>query len=152
MPVTNLGDPDARRMVLGLGITMVFFPSMEMAFGVLLRSTAGGITGVLGLPWLPQIFGTFLPMWWREHVFSLLPSDGRQHDDRPHRTITGIFGPGSRSCHRQRLVRRRRRRRVLGVHQARRIARTAQNEKPGLVAGLCASRDRRLSLMTPQLV
>ncbi|MEO9255513.1 MAG: hypothetical protein ABI305_08240, partial [Tepidiformaceae bacterium] len=76
MPVTNLGDPDAQRMVLGLGVAMLFFPSLGMAFGVLLRGTAGGITTVLGLIWLPQIFGTFLPMWWREHIFSLLPGNG----------------------------------------------------------------------------
>jgi len=49
---------------------------MGMAFGMLLRSTAGGITTALGLLWLPQIFGEFVPTWFQEHILSLLPSNG----------------------------------------------------------------------------
>lgn len=76
MPTASLSDPDAMRMVLGLGLVMPAFPAMGMAFGFLLRSTAGGITTVLGLLWLPQIFGEFVPMWFRENILSLLPSNG----------------------------------------------------------------------------
>jgi len=76
MPSTTLSDPDAARMVLGLGVATAFFPVLGFAFGILLRSTAGGITTVLGLLWLPQIFGEFVPMWWRENVLSFLPSNG----------------------------------------------------------------------------
>ena len=75
MPATDLGNADARRMVFGLGVVMPFFPVIGLAFGVLLRSTAGGITTVLGLLWLPQIFGAVVPIWWREHILSLLPSN-----------------------------------------------------------------------------
>lgn len=60
-------------MVLGLGAVMPFFPLAGLAMGVTLRSSAGGITAVLGLLWLPQIVGEFLPLWWRENVVSLLP-------------------------------------------------------------------------------
>lgn len=73
MPTASLADADARRMVLGLGATMPAFPVIGVALGVLLRSTAGAITVVLGLLWLPQIVGAFLPRWWQEHVISLLP-------------------------------------------------------------------------------
>ena len=73
MPVADLGDADAQRMVLGLGATMPIFPIIGLALGVLLRSTAGAITAVLGLLWLPQIVGEFLSRWWQEHVISLLP-------------------------------------------------------------------------------
>ncbi len=76
MPTASLTDPDAMRMVLGLGAVMPFFPLIGFAFGVLLRSTAGGITTVLGLLWLPQIFGELVPMWWRENVLCYLPSNG----------------------------------------------------------------------------
>lgn len=76
MPTASLSDPDAMRMVLGLGIVMPFFPIVGFAFGILFRSTAGGITTGLGLLWLPQIFGEFVPMWWREHILNLLPSNG----------------------------------------------------------------------------
>lgn len=76
MPTTNLGDADARRMVLGLGTVMPFFPIIGLALGALLRSTAGAITAVLGFIWLPVIFGATLPLWWQEHVLSLLPGAG----------------------------------------------------------------------------
>ena len=72
-PTTDLGNADVQRMVLGLGATMPFFPIIGLALGVLLRSTAGAITAILGFIWLPVIFGEFLPRWWQEHVMSLLP-------------------------------------------------------------------------------
>lgn len=73
MPMANLGDADARRMVLGLGAVMPFFPIVGIALGVLFRSTAGAISAVLGFIWLPVIFGEFMPRWWQENVLSLLP-------------------------------------------------------------------------------
>jgi hypothetical protein len=73
MEITTFGDADARRLVIGLGAAMPFFPLIGLALGVLLRSTAGAITTVLGLLWLPLIVGEVLPMWWRENVISLLP-------------------------------------------------------------------------------
>jgi ABC-2 type transport system permease protein len=60
-------------MVLGLGAVMPFFPLVGFALAVIFRSTAGAITAVLGFLWLPVIFGELLPLWWQEHVLSLLP-------------------------------------------------------------------------------
>ena len=74
LPVMNLGDADARRTVLGMGAVMPFFPVIGLALGFLFRSAAGAITTVLGILWLPVIFGEVLPMWFRENVISLLPS------------------------------------------------------------------------------
>lgn len=76
MPVADFGDADARRMVLGLGATMAFFPVIGLAFGVIFRSTAGAITTVLGFQWLPVVFGELLPLWWKEHIISFLPGNG----------------------------------------------------------------------------
>jgi ABC-2 type transport system permease protein len=76
LPVTDLGDPDARRTVLGLGALMPVFPLIGLALGVLLRSTTGAITSVLALLWLPVFLVEFFPMWWRTNVFSLLPGAG----------------------------------------------------------------------------
>lgn len=73
LPNANLANADARWVVFGLGATMAFFPILGLAFGVLLRSTAGGITTVLGILWLPQIFSAVAPMWAREHIISLMP-------------------------------------------------------------------------------
>jgi ABC-2 type transport system permease protein len=75
-PVASFGDADARRMVLGLGAVMPFFPLIGLALGALLLSTAGAITAVLGFLWLPVIFGAALPLWGRQHVMNLLPGNG----------------------------------------------------------------------------
>ena len=72
-PAMDLGDAEARRTVIGMGAVMPFFPILGFAIGILLRSTAGAITTVLALLWLPEIFGAALPMWWRENIISLLP-------------------------------------------------------------------------------
>ena len=76
MPTATLADSDAQRMVFGLGLATAYFPLIGVALGFLLRSTAGAITSVLGLLWLPQIFGAVVPMWWRENILNLLPSNG----------------------------------------------------------------------------
>lgn len=73
MPTVGLGDSDALRALIGLSLSAPLFPVIGAAFGFMLRSTAGAITAVLGLIWLPEIFGAFLPRWWQENVISLLP-------------------------------------------------------------------------------
>jgi ABC-2 type transport system permease protein len=73
LSVSGLGDSDVRLLVLGLGAVMPYFPIVGLCLGVLFRSTAAAISTVLGLLWLPLIFGEVLPMWWRENVISLLP-------------------------------------------------------------------------------
>lgn len=73
LPVISVGDADALRAMVGVGAVMPLFPILGFAFGILLRSAAGAITTVLGLIWLPEIFGGVLPVWWREHIISLLP-------------------------------------------------------------------------------
>lgn len=76
LPVTDLGDPDARRTVFGTAALMPVFPIIGLACGVLLRSTTGAITSVLALLWLPAFLVEFFPIWWRTNVFSLLPGSG----------------------------------------------------------------------------
>ncbi len=73
LPVAGIGDADEMRLVLGLGAVMPFFPVVGLALGVLLRSTAGAITTVLGLLWLPVILGEMVPLWWQQNVISYLP-------------------------------------------------------------------------------
>lgn len=76
MPTASLSDPDAARMVLGLGVTMPFFPVLGFAFGVLFRSTAGGITTALGLLWLPQAFAQLVSDGFQKNVLIFLPNNG----------------------------------------------------------------------------
>jgi ABC-2 type transport system permease protein len=72
-PVVGIGDPGIARLILGMSLTMPFFPVVGLALGFLMRSAAGAITAVLGLIWLPVIFGEVLPTWWRENIVSVLP-------------------------------------------------------------------------------
>jgi len=73
MPTTTLSNPDASRTLIGLSLSAWVFPLFGMVLGFLLRSTAGAITAIMAILWLPEFFGPLLPLWWRENVLSLLP-------------------------------------------------------------------------------
>lgn len=73
MPTTGLGDSTAMQALVGMSLASPLFPVFGTALAVLLRSTAGAITAILGLIWLPEVFGGLLPTWWQENVMSLLP-------------------------------------------------------------------------------
>jgi ABC-2 type transport system permease protein len=73
LPAAGLFDDGVPRAILGTALLSPLFPIIGAAFGFILRSTAGGITAVLALIWVPEIVGAFMPRWWRENVFSLLP-------------------------------------------------------------------------------
>jgi ABC-2 type transport system permease protein len=74
MPTASLTNPDTVRVLAAMSVLAAVFPLMGVAAGVLLRSTAGAITTVLALSFVPEILGGLLPPWWQEHVMSLLPS------------------------------------------------------------------------------
>lgn len=69
----SLGESDALRAVLGVGIGSPVFPLIGAALAVLLRNTAGAITTVMALIFAPSIFGPLLPSWWQENVLRFLP-------------------------------------------------------------------------------
>ena len=73
LPTTSLEDPDALRLVIGLGAATPLFPVIGLTLGFMLRSTAAAITATLGLLWLPLVFNDMLPTWAQENVLSLLP-------------------------------------------------------------------------------
>lgn len=73
LPTTSLEDPDALRLVIGLGAATPLFPVIGLALGFILRSTAGAITAALALLWLPLVFNDMLPAWAQENILTLLP-------------------------------------------------------------------------------
>jgi ABC-2 type transport system permease protein len=73
VPTAGLFDSDSVRSVFAGGAINVLLPLMGAALGVMLRSTAGAITTVLGLIFVPGIFGALLPDWWQENVLVALP-------------------------------------------------------------------------------
>jgi len=92
MPTTTLGNPDALRTVLGVGLTSPFFPLLGLALGFILRSTAGAITAVLAIVWLPEMFGALLPLWWQENVLSRLPGAALDSATIGHIVDSPIYG------------------------------------------------------------
>ncbi len=73
--MAGLGDPDVQRLVIGLGVATPLFPIFGVALGVILRSTAGAITAVMGMLWLPQVFVELLPAG-PQKLLSLTPQSG----------------------------------------------------------------------------
>jgi ABC-2 type transport system permease protein len=74
LPTAALDDPDALRVVAGLSVLAPLFPIIGVAIAFLLRSTAGAITAVLGIVFLPDILAPLLPAWWQENVIAWLPA------------------------------------------------------------------------------
>jgi ABC-2 type transport system permease protein len=73
VPTVGLGDGDALRTVLSVGLTTPVFPILGVAMAFLFRSTAIAITAVLGLIFAPSFFGGLLPRRWQEDVLAYLP-------------------------------------------------------------------------------
>ncbi len=73
-----LGDPGVLRAVLGTGVTLALVAALGVAFGALLRSTAGAISSLLGvLLLLPGLAALLLPSSWQNDVIKVLPSAAR---------------------------------------------------------------------------
>lgn len=73
--MAGLGDTDVQRLVLGLGVATPLFPIFGLSLGIMLRSSAGAITAVMGMLWLPQIFGELLPAG-PQKLLRLAPQSG----------------------------------------------------------------------------
>ncbi len=74
IPTASIGDSDATRAVLGVWLAMPVFPLLGAAAAVVLRSTASTITAILGLIFIPAIFGGLLPDVLQENVLRYLPN------------------------------------------------------------------------------
>ena len=89
----GFADDGVPRMLLGVGLLMPVFPLLGVAIGFLLRSTAGAITAVLVLLWVPEIFGPLLPTWWQENCVSLLPGPAMDSVAIGHVVDSATFTP-----------------------------------------------------------
>ena len=73
VPTASLTDGDALRTVLGDGVLTPVLPVVAVALGFATRSTAGAITSVLAIVFMPWILGGVLPAWWQDNVLTYLP-------------------------------------------------------------------------------
>lgn len=73
--VAGLGDTDVQRWCSAWASLHHWFPIFGVALGIMLRSTAGAITAVMGMVWLPQVFGELLPAG-PQKLLRLAPQSG----------------------------------------------------------------------------
>jgi len=76
LPGLTTADLDAGDEVRSLGTAIGLapvFPLIGLALALLTRSTAGGVTSVLGLLFAPEIAAGLLPSWYADHVLIYLP-------------------------------------------------------------------------------
>jgi ABC-type transport system involved in multi-copper enzyme maturation permease subunit len=72
---TTISSPGAVRAVIGTGLYLTVVGILSVAFGFIIRSTAGGISAVIGLLLvLPGIMNV-LPQTWQNHISPYLPSN-----------------------------------------------------------------------------
>jgi ABC-2 type transport system permease protein len=75
---TSLSAPGASRVVIATGVYLTLVAMLGVAFGALVRNTAGGIAALFGvLLVLPVIFGV-LPATWQDNVNKYLPGNAGQ--------------------------------------------------------------------------
>jgi len=96
VPTADLGTGDALRTVLGDGVLMPVLPVIAVALGFATRSTAGAVTSVLAVIFLPWILGGVLPAWWRENVLDYVPGAASEAITSGHlqSATDGLLAPG----------------------------------------------------------
>lgn len=74
----HLGDTGVLRSVLGAGLYMALLGLFSLAFGAILRHTAGAITAVLGLILIVSNLTALLPDSWGHHINAYMPTNAGQ--------------------------------------------------------------------------
>ncbi|MDQ1655152.1 MAG: type transport system permease protein [Cryptosporangiaceae bacterium] len=71
----QLSDPGVTRSVVGAGLYIAMLGLFSMAFGAIIRHTAGAITAVLGLILVISTLTRLLPDSWGAHVHAWMPTN-----------------------------------------------------------------------------
>jgi ABC-2 type transport system permease protein len=71
----HLNDPGVLRSVVGAGLYMAMLSLFSLAFGAILRHTAGAITAVLGLVLIVSNLTGLLPDSWGHHINAYMPTN-----------------------------------------------------------------------------
>jgi ABC-type transport system involved in multi-copper enzyme maturation permease subunit len=74
----HLNDPGVLRAVIGAGLYMAMLSLFSLAFGAILRHTAGAITAVLGLVLIVSNLTGLLPDSWGHHINAYMPTNAGQ--------------------------------------------------------------------------
>src|SRR5947209_5619927 len=89
----NLGDPGVTRSVIGAGLYLAVLGLFSLAFGAILRHTAGAITAVLGLVLIVSNLTGLLPDSWGHHINAWMPTNAGQLIMQPHQAPDDLLSP-----------------------------------------------------------
>jgi ABC-type transport system involved in multi-copper enzyme maturation permease subunit len=74
----SLSDPGVTRSVIGAGLYIAVLGLFSLAFGAIIRHTAGAITAVLGLILIVSNLTGLLPDSWGHHINAWMPTNAGQ--------------------------------------------------------------------------
>lgn len=89
----NLGDPGVTRAVVGAGLYVGVLGLFSLAFGAILRHTAGAITTVLGLILIVSNLTGLLPDSWGHHINAYMPTNAGQLILQAQQTPDDLLSP-----------------------------------------------------------
>lgn len=89
----NLGDAGVARSVLGAGLYLAVLGLFSLAFGAILRHTAGAITAVLGLILIVSNLTGLLPDSWGQHINAWMPTNAGLLILQPHQAPGDLLSP-----------------------------------------------------------
>jgi len=89
----SLDDPGVARSVVGAGLFMAVLGLFSLAFGAIVRHTAGAITGVLGLILIVSNLTVLLPGGWGAHINAWMPTNAGQLIFQPHPAPDALLTP-----------------------------------------------------------
>jgi ABC-2 type transport system permease protein len=89
----NLSDPGVTRSVIGAGLYIAVLGLFSLAFGAILRHTAGAITAVLGLILIVSNLTSLLPDSWGHHINAWMPTNAGQLILQPRQAPDDLLTP-----------------------------------------------------------
>lgn len=89
----NLGDAGVTRSVVGAGLYLAVLGLFALAFGAILRHTAGAITAVLGLILVVSSLTELLPDSWGQHINAYMPTNAGLLIIQPHQLPGDLLSP-----------------------------------------------------------
>lgn len=89
----SLRDPGVTRAVIGAGLYLAVLGLFSLAFGAILRHTAGAITAVLGLILVISNLTALLPDSWGHHINAWMPTNAGQLIMQPQQAPDDLLSP-----------------------------------------------------------
>ena len=89
----SLSDAGVTRSVIGAGLYLAVLGLFSLAFGAILRHTAGAITAVVGLILIVSNLTGLLPDSWGQHINAWMPTNAGQLIMQPHQLPGDLLSP-----------------------------------------------------------